>query len=177
MKPLFDMCDTIRGYAINERFLSKPFETMTPREAKLSFVEFLQTKGERLEILLATINAESPPVAGTLDFTPESLVPLGRWLSNHVHVRKLTIEELRVEREQFGQTRVVQKHPALKEYFHRLMSDWKLTEETLSLCWDIGIYFGEVFTKRYDTVQWTYFTSPKTVDVNRPVLSGWLDHP
>ena len=157
----------MKDYKVLELPFNMPFSDLDKRQAALTFEWFQKSIPQRLEILFNAARSEQPEIADKLDYSPESLVLLGSWFTKHVHTRDKTKEELEEEESKIT-------NPVHRQIWQLTVTKWIWTMETTSLCWDIGIYFGEVFRAKFESVKWTYFTKPKnSVDVNRPILTGF----
>jgi hypothetical protein len=69
---------------------------------------------------------------------------------------------------------MVSEYRALPNHLRPLVEveDWQLTEKTLSLCVDVGIYLAEVLRGAHPELKWSLWTR-RTVDYHRPVLVGF----
>ncbi len=138
-----------------------PFDEMPRAQARQHFNWFVTQIPERLDVLSRTLSANGGETV-CLDFSPESLERLGSWFDKHIESRPMSQDEL------------AQENAVLPEWFIKLgdREDWILTDETLSLCSDIGIYFGEVMRYQYPVLNWDYVKSGrKFIDYNRPVIA------
>ncbi len=152
----------LRDYKIIVLPFDKKINDLTEREAKDFFNWFLNITPKRLNILKETIRKYDKRIAVKLNYSPNSLLYLGTWFSKNVKARKRTKQEIKRE-----QATLVQ-FPGVKA------EDWTLTEETFSLCFDVGIYFASIFLKRFKTIEWTYITKQKNnIDRNWPLLRGF----
>jgi len=116
---------------------------------------------ERLEVLSRAVSANDGRSV-IMDYSPESLERLGDWFGNHIETRNKNHDEL------------TRENDSLPQWFlqHGDKTNWMLTDQTLSLCVDIGIYFGEVMRKHHPVLNWDYVKSGrKFVDYNRPVIA------
>lgn len=153
---------TRKYYKLIEFPIKGPFKEMTESEARESFIWFIHIIPERIEIL-KTFLKETGYNPRKLDFSPKSLDYLGEWLAKHVTTRKLTREE--TEKIENGLSEHLKPHIEIPKE--------DLSEETLSLCYDIGMYFGEVFRKHIKGVEWDFVRKPKNdLFYHQPVLVG-----
>ena len=51
-------------------------------------------------------------------------------------------------------------------------SERVLTDETISLCFDVGTYLGETFIREHKGIAWALYEEPRTPITNYPILSG-----
>ena len=118
---------------------------------------------------MRAVNTDDPVTYQKLDYDPDSLIPLGHWFSKHVHTLEKTSLEIRREIERLD--------PRFRAHSNKVISDWKWSAETISLCFDIGIYLAKIFQQRFENVKWTYITEPSDyVYRNMPVLEGFRVH-
>src|SRR5512136_905587 len=105
------------------------FHEMSKQELRSYATWFHNIALERISELLKAVNCTPGYEHWRADFTPESLDLIGRWFEGQVETRKDTpaeVEELRSE---------------LK--FPIEVPEGQLTDRTISLAMDIGIYFAE----------------------------------
>ena len=96
------------------------------------------------------------------DYSPLSLESLGDWYAGQVETRLRTQEEI-------NHIADAQKFPALLS-----ISERTLSERTLSLSIDVGMYFGQVMIKNHPTVKWEHYLPGKRfADHGQPVLTGF----
>ncbi|MEK6953029.1 MAG: hypothetical protein AABX29_08500 [Nanoarchaeota archaeon] len=153
----------IKKYEVINLPFDKKISELTEKEARLFNKWFADQIPIRRKILKEYIKSEDKELFSKLDFSPESLLVLGKWFETKISTMKMTKEERKRERENLGEFSMFVKP-----------KKWTFTEETFSLFFDIGIYFGTVFTKKFKIVKWTYVTKPKNyVDRNWPILSGF----
>lgn len=104
-----------------------------------------------------------------LDLQPDSLSCLGEFFAEHVTTQPWTAAEIERERAKLPEQ--------LREVIG--VDDWELTYETLSLCFDVGIYFAETLRRVHPELEWVLWKR-KTIEYHRPVLDfsgGALDAP
>ena len=96
----------------------------------------------------------------TLDFSPESLIPLWGWYETQIVEEDKDPCELQSEKEQYP------------EWVRDHISDKKISMETLKYAWDIAIYFAEVLVRNNkEKISWGYITKPKrNFDVNLSLI-------
>jgi hypothetical protein len=165
-----NLCDTIAGhYEILKLPFQKTVSELNASETKEYFQWFFTQIPIRLEILSRAIQAENAKNQLIMDYTQESLTPLSYWLGNHLHTLKKGPLEIQKEIENLP--------PRFRARSDFVVVDWKWSAETVSLCYDIGIYFAKIFQSQYENVKWTYLTKPRDwVYVNKPVLEGFKVH-
>ena len=137
------------------------FDEFTPKMAKEYFDWYINDREHRLRILKEYLREIHEDV--TLDFSPESLIPLWGWYETQIVEEDKDPCELQSEKEQYP------------EWVRDHISDKKISMETLKYAWDISIYFAEVIVRNNkDKISWGYITKPKrNFYVNRPVLKGF----
>ena len=136
------------------------FSGWSRQDARSYFSWFVDQIPERIDELRRVVEAVGPDC--TLNCSPDSLACLGHFLFAHVEIRPSTPAEIAEESDEL---------PAqLRE--HVQLEKWQLTERTLSLCVDVGIYLAEVLRSSHNGLRWSLWTR-KTVDYNRPVLVGF----
>lgn len=150
------------NYKIIKLPISKKINDLTEKEAKKFNEWFIKIIPDRLKILNDYVKEDDKKLASKLDLSPESLVPLGKWFANKISTRKRTKEEMEYEKS------TLYKFPNVEP------EDWTFTEETFSLFFDMGMYLGSVFTKKFKSVKWFYVTKPKSyIDRNWSLLAGF----
>lgn len=139
--------------------LDKPFFEMNKKEAQAYLDWFLNIKEDRLEILNKVI-VESGNNDWRFDFTVNSLAPLFDWFKSVVSARNKTLEEIKTE-----ESKVT---GLLKGYVD--VGEKTFTNETVSICSDIGMYFGEVL-KNEKKLEWSFILKPKrNAEYAQPIL-------
>ena len=122
-----------------------PFEDMKKKQAEQYFVWYIDTIEQRIQNLEKYINLTETHMV--LDKTPNSLIELWDWFSNHIEV--CTKDDIMSDRR-------------------------KLSLNTIMIAVDISAYFGEVFIKNNPNIYWGYLSKPKKLHgVNRPRLLGF----
>ncbi len=138
--------------------LEKPYSEMSKAGA-LAFFEWLNQNAQvRIAELDSLLKSSGENVL--LDFSPESLVPLGYWLKKVLMIREKTDEEIR--------TLVDSVPDWLKETVKT--QDKELTEQSLSIAFDLAIYFSQVLIKADDRIKWNMHTKASKLDANRNQL-------
>jgi hypothetical protein len=85
---------------------------------------------------------------------------LQKWFEGNVVTRKKTAKEIEHEKTK------------LKGIWHDVIEiqDWILTEQTYSICLDIGIFWGEYFIKEFPILKWSRDIRPRSAQKNHPVV-------
>lgn len=135
------------------------FEDMKKKQAEQYFVWYIDTIEQRIQNLEKYINLTGTRMV--LDKTPNSLIELWDWFSNHIEVCTKDEQELMLES--------AMRPDWIKAH---IMSDRrKLSLNTIMIAVDISAYFGEVFIKNNPNIYWGYLSKPKKLHgVNRPRL-------
>ena len=138
------------------------FEDMKKKQAEQYFVWYIDTIEQRIQNLEKYINLTGTRMV--LDKTPNSLIELLDWFSNHIEVCTKDEQELMLES--------TMRPDWIKAH---IMSDRrKLSLNTIMIAVDISAYFGEVFIKNNPNIYWGYLSKPKKLHgVNRPRLLGF----
>ena len=137
------------------------FDEFTPKMAKEYFDWYINDREHRLRILKEYLREIHKDI--TLDFSPESLIPLWSWYETQIVEEDKDPYELQAEKEQYP------------EWVRDHISDKKISMETLKFTWDVAIYFAEVMVRNNkEKISWGYITRRKRhIHVNRPVLKGF----
>lgn len=148
----------LADYEIFKFPLHPSFREMSKKQAQEYFGWFIQQIPLRLRAVQKLIDTQNPSLV-SLNFSPESLALLGSWFNTQVKARPLT------------QTELLQGRAGTPESFHPYIPTDTLTDETLSLCMDLGIYFAETLRYRYQALSWTLLQKPQnSVSFQQPVL-------
>ena len=140
------------------------FMEMSPEEAKANFEWFIEKIPERIHYLTQRCAYDLKVSPSVFDLSPNSLIYIWRWFLQTARIEKTPKEELEIMRKQFGH---------LGESF---INKEKLSVSTEFILQDIGMYFGEMFVRNYNSIQWSYRTKPKRyIFVNQPILIGFVD--
>jgi hypothetical protein len=130
---------------------------MTPRQAQRYFAWFIEHIPDRLAELRNIVD-------GDLDLSPESLARVGEWFCSTMAWRRRTPDELRREAAGWSKRSRDLGLP---------VEDLTLTEESFSICIDVGIYLGEVHRRHFPDARWALCTKPKSdISYNQPRLEG-----
>ena len=97
-----------------------------------------------------------------LDYSAESLLLIWKWFLSSARLEKTPGEELEKMKkgsEIFGES-----------YINKS----QFTVATRYMLRDIGMYLGECFVRNYTSLEWSYYTKPKSdIYVNQPVIGGF----
>jgi hypothetical protein len=131
-------------------------------EAKEYLRWFLNIKEERIEVLESNVKQIFPKWEA--DYTNESLVTLYQWFKKLIAYRPISQEEKKSFDNQISKTPLfVGVIPEPETTF---------TDETVSICFDIGLYFGELLIKDVPLLMWTQKLNSKNyIYYAQPLLS------
>lgn len=136
-------------------------EDLTDPEARILFDWFVSNQFERIQELANFVNSTSDQNFDP-NFEPESLKPLGAWLQENIEYRSRTADE------------IARSKASLPEWLHNHVSEKAPTARTLSLIFDVGLYFAQVFIKNQPGIEWVLHKGGRTnINRNRPVLTGF----
>ena len=134
----------------------------TPAEGQELLEWLIRNKDERIAVLEKAVKSTLSFEDWKADYKPASLKRLGEWFAGNIKTRPRSEEEIQVE---------VAK---LQEQFKFLGKEIRETEvadsQTISIAYDIGIYFGEILRKKDAGTNWILIPSTKYYDSNQPVL-------
>jgi hypothetical protein len=149
--------------------LETPYSEMRKAGAR-TFFEWLNHNAEyRIGELQRLAGSRAGAV---LDYSPESLLPLGRFLQAQLAIRSKADADM---------SAMVERAP-----------DWlktsvtsqniELTEMSLSIAFDVAIYFSKVLMAADDRIKWRMFTTRSKLDADRNQLvlvgtSKWQFNP
>ncbi|HJV45161.1 MAG TPA: hypothetical protein VJ824_05470 [Bacillota bacterium] len=145
-------------------FPIKSFKEMNKKEAQLHFDWFIEQIPRRMKQLkdVFTLSGEN---ADELDFSVDSLVKLWTWFIPKVIMALKTEQELMAE------------HQSTPDWLRNAIKPEKISNKSLSIAMDIGIYFAECIRKSHAQIQWGLRTSPKSfISVNKPILLGFKNN-
>jgi len=121
---------------------------------------FIGIMPNRVSVLENAVNSDPGFESWSANHKPSSLEMLGEWFVLQVRTRPRTSTE--------------QKHITNGLTFPLPIPDWELTDMTLSLAVDIGMYFGLVLRTSHPNLHWEQFlTNKKFADYGQIVLSGF----
>jgi len=113
---------------------------------------------QRVDELTKALNSSSGFEGWKPSYAPDSLNSLGNWFATQVATRPHTREELR----------------NLPQHVREYVSEGELTNRTISLAMDVGIYLSEVFLRNNASLKWDQiFGSSRFIDYGQPVLVGF----
>lgn len=139
---------------------TRPIKEMSKSELKKYFEWFLTTLPQRVYALAGAVRSSPGFETWQADETPESLGALGAWFEAQVKTRTMTSAE---------RNDIVAKGSFPVE----IPSD-ELTEHSLSVAMDVGMYFSQTLIKNYPSLRWQQPLNNKNfVDYGQPVLSGF----
>lgn len=130
-------------------------ETFSSKELKKYAATFFEKKSERLAELINRVSADLDINPSELDFSENSLEIIENWFVSQVEFVKLTKKEYE------------QKRNSIPSYIQ--IEDVKFSSNTFSLIFDVGIYFGETFIRKYPFLKWEQYFK-KTVDYGHMVI-------
>ena len=125
------------------------FFQMNKKEAQAYFDWFMSIKDDRLNILSNHVKTDHKEWQA--DFTRSSLTPLFEWFSRSISQRPMTSAEISHEE---GKIKGLLKG-------HIDVGDKTFTDESVSVCFDAGIYFAETLRKNIPGMEWTFVMKPK----------------
>lgn len=145
---------------INPPFLIS--EKTTKKEAKEYYRWFLSVLSERvqtLETYVRNSHKKSFP-DWKADFSPASFADLGEWFAYHASKMEVPKKYLEMAH---------QNTPFLRDVE---IENWTLSELTISLSMDIGIYYGQALRSYVDDLYWDIHPSRSKyfIDYHQPVL-------
>ncbi|MES1226564.1 MAG: hypothetical protein ABUT20_64410 [Bacteroidota bacterium] len=143
-------------------FANKDFFEFTKNEAKEYLRWFLSIKDERISILESDVKKIYSEWQA--NYTKESLKVLYEWFAKQIEYRGATDDEKKEVENQITKTPLfVGIIPLPQNMF---------TTETVSICFDIGIYFGETLIKNIPSLKWDQkIDSPKYIYYAQPLLA------
>jgi len=119
---------------------------------------FVAVIPERIRILARAVQTTPGFEAWTPDLTPESLLPLGQWLSRVVRTTTSSEPEI---------GKLFAESP---KWVHLWIRDWDLTDETFSICCDIGMYLSQMLIARIPDLSWGI--GKTALNRNQPAVRG-----
>jgi hypothetical protein len=143
-------------------FANKSFYEFTKSESKEFFKWFLSIRNERLSVMQTFVQLDYP--SWHLDYSNSSLAPLYEWLVRNSSYRPTTREE------QFNIEKQVAQTPQLSEIIP--IPKVQFTEETVSMTFDAGVYFGESLIKNNGELRWIQkISSTNFIDYAQPLIA------
>ena len=151
--------ETIPYSAVRPPFTLK-FREMPKKELREYYEWFHDVVPQRIDELASVVRSSAGFESWQPNYTPDSLNALGRWFATQVRTRPLTQEEQ--EGFAVGSSYPIERPP------------WELTDRTLSLAMDVGIYLSQVFLRNHPSLRWDQpLGNKKFVDYGQPVLVGF----
>lgn len=122
---------------------------------------------DRIEILERAVKTIPDFKIWKADYSPESLKLLEDWFKEVITSREISEEE---------NYKIWGNGPNLNKLSG--FDDKTLTEETVSIAIDIGMYLSQVFLKNNPKLRWEFVTKKKTksMDYGQPVLVGFRNN-
>lgn len=143
-------------------FANKDIYTFSKEEAKEYFKWFTSIKSERLQILESKVQEMYPE--WKLDFTRNSLINLYEWFGKKVMYRNMNDEEKEEIKKQISKT------PLLVGVIE--IPETTFTDETVSICFDIGVYFGDALIFNVLGAKWIQkINSTSYIDYAQPIIA------
>ena len=151
--------------ALTYRDIQPPFATlrfreMSQRDLKEYSRWFHEVAPQRIAELAEAVKQSVGYEHWFPNYTPDSLDGLSRWLATQVSTRSKTEDESRESVERLP-------HPEYE-------SNQQLTDRSISLAFDIGMFLSEVLLRNHPSLKWgQLFGSRKSIDYGQPVLLGF----
>lgn len=143
-------------------FANKDIYTFSKEEAKAYYKWFTSIKSERLQILESEIQEMYPE--WKLDYTRNSLINSYEWFGKKVMYRNMNDEEKEEIKNQISKT------PLLVGVID--IPETTFTDETVSICFDIGIYFGDSLIFNVPGTKWIQkINSTNYIDYAQPLIA------
>ena len=143
---------------IRPPFRTLKFAEMTKKELREYDRWFLDVLPQRIGELTKAVNCSAGSGGWKPTYTTESLNSLGNWFASQVETRPHTHDELR------------HIPPHIRDW----TSGGELTDRTISLATDVGMYLSQVFLRNNSSLRWDQiFGSKRYVDYGQPVLVGF----
>jgi len=143
-------------------FANKDIYTFSKEEAKEYYKWFTSIKRERSQILESEVQEIYPE--WKLDYTRNSLINLYEWFRKKVMYRNMNKEEKEELKEQISKT------PLLVGVIE--IPETTFTAETVSICFDIGVYFGDALIFNVLDAKWIQkINSTNYIDYAQPLIA------
>jgi hypothetical protein len=143
-------------------FAEKDIYSFSKAEAKEYYKWFVGIKNHRLQILEATVQEIYPN--WKLDYERNSLIILYEWFGKRVSYRNMTDKEKIQVKEQISKT------PLFVDVID--IPETTFSDETVSICFDIGIYFGETLINNIPGAEWIQkINSANFIDYAQPLIA------
>lgn len=142
-------------------FANKDIYTFSKEDAKEYFRWFKEIKATRLQILEQSVCKDYED--WELNYTRDSLFYLYEWFIKKISYRLATESEKEEINSQISRT------PLLIDVIE--IPEKIFTDETVSICFDIGCYFGDTIIFNITTARWIQKTnSKKYIDYAQPLI-------
>jgi hypothetical protein len=143
-------------------FATKDIYTFSKEEAKEYYKWFTSIKSERVQILESEVQQMYPE--WKLDYTRNSLISLYEWFEKKAKYRNINDEEKEEIEKQISKT------PLFVGVIE--IPETTFTDETVSICFDAGIYFGETLIFNVLGTKWLQkINSTKYIDYAQPIIA------
>lgn len=151
---------------IPEFSVDKSFANFSKKEAGEYFKWFEGIKADRLEYLVSEVSKDYSSLV--LDYSRGSILGLTKWILSKIELEPVSEKELK----QFEDN--LQKTPLLADV---ISSPTKtLSQDFISIAFDVGLYFGETVVKSSNNHKWGYSLKPKSyIHYAQPIVIA--DHP
>ncbi|MBI5536841.1 MAG: hypothetical protein HY898_29235, partial [Deltaproteobacteria bacterium] len=146
-------------YQIISPPFSLKFWEMSEPELRKYYQWFMKALPERIKVLESAVQETEQYSLWSANETPDSLSSLGEWFTQNVEVRPRTQEEMWMLNER--QPYTIEVAPV------------QLTDRTLSLSIDVGMYFSQVLLRNVSGTFWEQPMDSKSIDYGQPVLNGF----
>ena len=143
-------------------FASRSFIDFTKNEAEAYLSWFLQNRLQRLIILENYVQKDFP--FWKLDYNVTSFVELFNWFGTVISYRQMTeIEKSEMTHQLNSSELLASVIPIPEQTF---------TDQTISICFDLGILFGELLIKQNNLLNWKYkVSSKKYIYYAQPIIT------
>lgn len=132
--------------------INKDFNKMSENDSNNYLNWLLSIKEERKQHILQVSNT-------LLTNRKETLERLFHWFGNNITFRNKTDEELKTERDFYKDIVVVKK---------------TLSIETISICFDIGLLWGDLLIKEKKNLKWvSYYEDKRSLEFAQPVIKSF----
>ena len=135
------------------------FHEKTKPELKRYYEWFMGEIPGRIRVLETFVREDPFYSNWSADYSRESLIGLGEWFVGQIGIRSAGRDEVETIRK------------SLK--FPVDIPDWDLDPKTISLCFDIGMYLGEVILRNKESAHWgVYLARKRDVNYGQPAVIG-----
>jgi len=143
---------------IRPPFRTLKFAEMKKKELREYDRWFHDVLPQRIGELTRAVNSSAGFEGWKPSYTPESLNSLGKWFASQVETRPHTRDEFK------------RIPPHIRDW----TSGGELSDRTISLAMDVGMYLSQVFLFNSSSLKWDQiFGSKKDVDYGQPLLVGF----